>query len=76
MEHVSFCPYRTVIYSQWSPIQTTELTEPVTFTGTPEDVQLLDACIENPAGDAPPSEQEVVGQYPSQLVCCRTNTST
>jgi len=76
MEHVSFSPCRTVIYSQWLPVQTMELTEPVTFTGTPDDLELLDACIENPDGDAPPSEHEVVGQYASQLVDCKTNTST
>lgn len=66
MEHVSFCPYRTVIYSQWSPVQTTELTEPVTFLGTQRDLQLLEACKENPDGDA--LEPEDSGQYRCQMV--------
>jgi len=42
--NISFCPYRTNI--DWSTIQTTHFTQPVTFTGTPRDLQLLDACKE------------------------------
>lgn len=47
MENVSFCPYRTSITYDWAAVQTTYLSQPVTFSGTPQDVQLLEACKED-----------------------------
>lgn len=59
MENVSFCPYRTGV--NWATVQTTQYSEPVTFsgqvqvqqlgppatfTGTPSDVELLESIKE------------------------------
>lgn len=66
MDGISFCPYRQSINTtHWSAVQTTELsdpvtfvsnvevqqiTDPVTFTGTTKDLELLEACKEGHDG--------------------------
>jgi hypothetical protein len=57
MENISFCPYRT--NWGWSTLQTTKVTQPIVFQGTPEDLKLLEACkqpeeSEKTAADATP----------------------
>jgi hypothetical protein len=58
MEDISFCPYRT--NWGWSTLQTTRIAQPLVFQGTPDDLRLLAACIqqpeeqEKPAADATP----------------------
>jgi hypothetical protein len=46
MENISFCPYRT--NWGWSTLQTTRVTQPLLFRGTPDDLRLLAACIKQP----------------------------
>jgi hypothetical protein len=59
MENISFCPYRA--NWGWSTLQTTRITQPLVFHGTPEDLRLLDACKEQqeeqekPAADSTPN---------------------
>ena len=50
MEHVSFCPHRINIDYDWSSVQQTEHTSPVTFTGAPRDVDVAEVCKEVEAG--------------------------
>ena len=40
---ISFCPYRTQISP--SKVLYTAVSQPVTFTGGPKDLELLDACV-------------------------------
>lgn len=57
MENVSYCPYRTSV--NWANVQTTQfsepvtfsgevqvtkLTPPVTFTGTSKDLEFMESC--------------------------------
>lgn len=61
-QNVLFCPYRTSV--NWANVQTThfsevvtfkgevqvtKLTAPLTFTGTPSDVELLESCKLDPS---------------------------
>ena len=60
MEDISFCPYRT--NWGWSTLQTTRVTQPLVFQGTPDDLKLLAACVkqpeesEKPVDDATPDD--------------------
>jgi hypothetical protein len=65
MENVSICPWRAnVTYSNrinWSAVQTTRLSHPVTFSGTARDLKLLEAIkAENEAPiEVPPGAEAV-----------------
>ena len=59
MANIQFCPYRTQVTYDPSSIQTTQFEvqtskfeDPVTFTGTAKDLELLEACKEGV--DRPP----------------------
>jgi hypothetical protein len=66
LEHVAFTEYK-VIYAQWTPVQRSERTAPVTFTGGREDLALLEAAKVWHDKGAPPLEHQVFGSYRSQL---------
>jgi len=74
MASIQFCPYRTQVTYDPSAIQTTEFEvqttqfdlqttkyeDPVTFTGTASDLELLEAC--KTGSDPPPRLEYQVGR--------------
>jgi hypothetical protein len=59
MDPVSYCPYRTNLdwsTSQRTRIQTTKVTQPLLFNGTPDDLRLLAACIQQPEEPEKPTD--------------------
>jgi hypothetical protein len=74
MPDISFCPYRTQVTYDPSAVQTTQFEvqttqfdlqttkyeEPVTFTGTSSDLELLEAC--KSGSEQPPKLEYQVGK--------------
>lgn len=59
MDNVSYCPYRTNLgwmTTQTTRVQTTKITQPLVFKGTPDDLRLLEACIKQPEEPEKPTD--------------------
>ncbi len=59
MDNVSYCPYRTNLgwsTIQTTAVQTTKVTKPLVFKGTPDDLRLLAACIQQPEEPEKPTD--------------------